>query len=69
MKSGIIDTEYSLLMDYRCTLGKKKWHHDALLLSLEASPKCMSFRHPVHPAQTSVLFVLPRCLPSISRVS
>jgi len=48
--------------------GKKKWHHDALLVSLEASPKCISFGHPRRPAQTCVFSVSLRCLPGISRV-
>jgi len=49
--------------------GKKRWRHNALLVSLEASLKCMSFGHPGHPAQTYVLFVSPRCLPGVSCVS
>ena len=48
--------------------GKKKWCHDALLVSLEASPKRMSFGHPGRPAQTCVFSVSLRCLSGVSRV-
>jgi len=47
---------------------KKKWRHNALLVSLEASPKRMSFGHPGCPAQTCVFSVSPRCLPGVSRI-
>jgi len=57
------------LYKLRSISGKKKWHHDALLVSLEASLKGMSFGHPRHPTQTCVFSVSLRCLPGVSRVS
>jgi len=56
-------------MPYLSTSGTKKWRHNTLLVSLEASPKRLSFGYLVHPAQTCVFSVSLRCLLGVSRVS